>query len=61
LAMTRWEVVWAGWFVPVFGCLPQGCHCEPVRAWQSSLMRNAGCPPVDAVVALRYRWIAASG
>ena len=25
--------------VPFFGCVPQRCHCEPVRAWQSGLRR----------------------
>ena len=35
------------------------CHCEPVRAWQSSLMRYVGCPS-DEEVAGWFRWIAAS-
>jgi hypothetical protein len=46
LAMTKREREWAGWFVPVFGCVPQGCHCEPVRSWQSSRGRYTGCPAV---------------
>ena len=39
---------------------PLCCHCEPVRVWQSSRDRLAGCPG-DAVVAQWFSWIATSG
>ncbi len=29
--------------LPDFGRITLCCHCEPVRAWQSSLRRYAGC------------------
>ncbi|MBC8347942.1 MAG: hypothetical protein O3A82_12700 [Verrucomicrobia bacterium] len=44
----------------VFGRITPRCHCEPVRAWQSSLRRHAGCRG-DAGVAQWFRWIAMSG
>jgi hypothetical protein len=34
----RWGVAGEVGSVLLFGCVPQRCHCEPGRAWQSGLL-----------------------
>ena len=55
------RVWWAGLFRPSLG-IPQlhAVIASPLRAWQSSRGRYAGCLS-DAEVAGWFRWIAASG
>jgi hypothetical protein len=38
LAMTTGGVAGEVGSVLLFGCVPQRCHCEPGRAWQSGLL-----------------------
>jgi hypothetical protein len=60
LAMTGWGVVGRIVSSQFRDSSTLRCHCEPVRAWQSSRGRYVGCRN-DARVADRFGWIAASG